>query len=119
MGSGTSTWVRALLKVVAKDADTMGSPTFPLVQTYQAKAGFPIYHIDLYRLKNEAEIEMSGIESQIEEQGALVCVEWASLFESYFSYWLRPGRSKQKKVFVIQIEQHKDDFRSYQILELE
>ncbi len=122
MGSGKSTWVRALLGHLVPTQLSQGSPTFPLVQTYHAAIGaFPIYHIDFYRLKSEHELYDSGIEEQIEEQGALACVEWPSLFPEFFNFWTSEstGLNRKKKVCLVQITPGlADDRRDYHIREI-
>ena len=55
------------------DVHQVCSPSYTLVNIYQAK--FPIYHIDLYRLENESEIDSLGWEDFL-DQGVIV-VEWA------------------------------------------
>jgi tRNA threonylcarbamoyl adenosine modification protein YjeE len=107
MGAGKSTFARALLETLAPGQLSKGSPTFPLVQEYRHLNGKPIYHIDLYRLKHEGELEDAGLLAQIEEPGALVLVEWASMFPDTFAYWTGPvpkGRARAKNIWVIDIE---------------
>lgn len=103
MGAGKSTFARVLLSNLAQNFSSQGSPTFPLVQEYRSKEGSPIYHIDLYRLKNENELEDSGILHQIEEKGALALVEWPDLFPDAFAYWKDQTRHKLKTVFTVKI----------------
>ena len=55
------------------DVHHVRSPSYTLVNIYSAK--FPIYHIDLYRLANESEIDDLGWEDFL-GQGVIV-VEWA------------------------------------------
>ena len=55
------------------DVHQVRSPSYTLVNIYSAK--FPIYHIDLYRLANESEIDDLGWEDFL-GQGVIV-VEWA------------------------------------------
>jgi tRNA threonylcarbamoyl adenosine modification protein YjeE len=117
MGTGKSTFVRELLKVLAPKARSQGSPTFPLVTAYETKDGTPFFHIDLYRLKNEDELEESGIESQIEENGTITCVEWASHFPNAFAHWFNQGEVRKKEVFLITIENSDDGNRNYEIQE--
>jgi tRNA threonylcarbamoyladenosine biosynthesis protein TsaE len=120
MGAGKSTWARVLLSEIAPSQRSMGSPTFPLVQEYRASRGFPVYHIDLYRLKSDHELEDSGIESQIEEAGSTALVEWASMFESSFIHWFDDTRKKRKHVYLVRIENSKeDDLRNYTISEID
>lgn len=118
MGAGKSTFARVLLSEIAPSQRSMGSPTFPLVQEYRASAGYSIYHIDLYRLKNEQELADSGIESQIEESGSTALVEWASLFEDSFAHWLDDSRKRRKKVFLVRIEDAGEETRHYEITEI-
>jgi tRNA threonylcarbamoyl adenosine modification protein YjeE len=104
MGSGKSTFVREILRVLSPKSISQGSPTFPLVQLYETKDGTPFYHIDLYRLKNEDELSDSGIESQMEEPNSIACVEWASLFPDAFAHWFDERIPRHKNVYVIRIE---------------
>lgn len=104
MGAGKSTFARLLLEILAPGQVSKGSPTFPLVQEYRGQL-VRIYHIDLYRLKNEAELEESGILSQIEEPSALVLVEWADKFPESFEYWTEASsRPKNKDVYQVSIK---------------
>lgn len=102
MGAGKSTFARALIRMLAPQTKSAGSPTFPLVQEYQAEDGFLIHHIDLYRLKNEGELADSGIEDEVEQPG-LKLIEWGSLFEAHFSHFFKSA-SQRKSLWVIHIE---------------
>jgi tRNA A37 threonylcarbamoyladenosine biosynthesis protein TsaE len=94
----------------------MGSPTFPLVQTYPTPNGAPFYHIDLYRLKSETELMHSGIVAQIEEPSALVCIEWASLFPDEFAHWfVADNLTRKKDVYLVNIELAENGTRHYVI----
>jgi tRNA threonylcarbamoyladenosine biosynthesis protein TsaE len=54
------------------------SPTFTFVNEYEGR--IPFYHIDLYRLKDPAELEGIGFEEYIDSDGATV-IEWAERAE--------------------------------------
>lgn len=77
MGAGKTTLIEALC--AAKGVkERMGSPTFSIINQY----GYPengeekrIYHIDLYRLKDEEEIIQAGVEDCV-YSGAICMVEW-------------------------------------------
>jgi|GEM_PF-2429324 len=118
MGAGKSTFARALLAVLAPSSRSMGSPTFPLVQEYRTQTGGIVYHIDLYRLKSERELEDSGIESQIEEPGSAALVEWASLFEDAFAHWWDESRKRRKKVIRVRIESPQSETRDFYLTEI-
>jgi tRNA threonylcarbamoyl adenosine modification protein YjeE len=112
MGAGKSSFARAVIRRLSSESRSQGSPTFPLVQEYRADSGFPIFHIDLYRLKSEEEIFHSGISEQLDSDDALVLVEWASLFPDVFASYSRPGSRRA----VIQVRISGDgDSRSYSI----
>ena len=58
--------------------ETVNSPTFSLVNQYStegAEVGDVLFHIDLYRLKNEEEAFDAGIEEHL-FSGHLCLVEW-------------------------------------------
>lgn len=76
MGAGKTTFIHALCRHKGVK-DTVGSPTFSLVNEYQAMDGSneTIYHIDLYRLKDEAEAIQAGMEEYL-YAGATCFVEW-------------------------------------------
>jgi len=61
----------------AKGAGYLGrvtSPTFTLMNIYESER-FTIYHFDLYRLKNEADLENIGFDEYINSDG-VVLIEW-------------------------------------------
>ena len=72
LGSGKTTLARAILATLGVD-ETVPSPTFTLVQTYQT-ARFPISHFDLYRLKRPSELDELGLEEALDDGAALI--EW-------------------------------------------
>lgn len=52
------------------------SPTFTIVNEYQRlQDGGTLYHIDCYRLENQADIVTAGLDSIIYDRGA-VMIEW-------------------------------------------
>lgn len=54
--------------------DYVTSPTFILINEYQGR--LPLYHADLYRLSEIADIEDLGIEEYFDRGGVCV-IEWA------------------------------------------
>ncbi len=54
------------------------SPTFTFVNEYKGRV--PFYHIDLYRLKDPAELENLGFDEYIDSDGVTV-IEWAERAE--------------------------------------
>lgn len=74
LGAGKSTFARALIRAMLDDRDAeVPSPTFSLVQSYET-ARFEIAHLDLYRLRDPAELGELGLEEALMRGAALV--EW-------------------------------------------
>ena len=59
----------------------MTSPTFTLMQEYDAAAGFRIYHFDLYRLKAAGELVEIGFDEAL--GSGLTLIEWPQLASEY------------------------------------
>lgn len=77
MGAGKTTVIEALCAAKGVKERT-GSPTFSIINQYGYSAGGEektIYHIDLYRLKDEEEIIAAGVEDCV-YSGAICFVEW-------------------------------------------
>ncbi len=77
MGAGKTTIITALCKEKGV-RDTIGSPTFSIINEYRYRADgseHSIFHIDLYRLKDADEIERAGVEDCI-YSGEICMVEW-------------------------------------------
>jgi tRNA threonylcarbamoyladenosine biosynthesis protein TsaE len=82
LGAGKTTLARGLLRGLGFGGD-VGSPTFPIVQTYEELRP-PLWHVDLYRIEDASEIDELALDEALEDS-ALV-IEWperigASLWE--------------------------------------
>ena len=60
MGAGKTTFIHALCDEKGVTS-TVGSPTFSIINEYTSPGG-KIFHIDLYRLKDEEESVRAGVE---------------------------------------------------------
>ncbi len=74
MGAGKTTFVHALCEA-AGVKENISSPTFSIINQYTTGQGQLIYHIDLYRLKNEEEAIQAGVEDCL-YSGNTCFVEW-------------------------------------------
>ncbi len=75
MGVGKTTLVNAMCKAMGV-VDATSSPTFSLINEYRTDQGATVFHIDAYRLKNEAEAFAIGMDEYL-ESGNRCFIEWA------------------------------------------
>ncbi len=73
LGVGKTAFTRFLIQSLTKNNEEVPSPTFTLLQTYDAP-DFPIYHFDLYRLEKPQDVYELGIEDAFAEGVSLI--EW-------------------------------------------
>jgi tRNA threonylcarbamoyladenosine biosynthesis protein TsaE len=73
MGAGKTTFISAVCRVLGVSG-TIGSPTFSIINEYASARG-RIFHMDLYRLKDEEEAMQAGVEDAL-YSGDYCFVEW-------------------------------------------
>lgn len=79
LGAGKTTLVKGIaagFKAAAEDDVT--SPTFTLVHEYRGP-GVSLYHIDLYRVDTQRQLETLGLDDLIAENSVLL-IEWGEKF---------------------------------------
>ena len=74
MGAGKTTFIHGLCDVLGVK-DVVTSPTFSIINQYLYNSNETIYHIDLYRLKNNQEAIATGVEDCV-YSGCYCFVEW-------------------------------------------
>ena len=77
LGAGKTQWTRFFVEAMGGEPAEVSSPTFVLVKKYQTR--LPIFHLDLYRLRDEDELLELGLEEMLDED-AIVLIEWADRF---------------------------------------
>jgi tRNA threonylcarbamoyladenosine biosynthesis protein TsaE len=75
LGAGKTELVRGLAEGLGGEVE-VSSPTFTIVNAYPT--GVPLYHIDLYRVHDQAELNGLGLEEYLYGDG-VAAVEWLSL----------------------------------------
>ena len=73
LGAGKTTLAQAICAGFGVE-EPVTSPTYALVHRYDAPKS-PVYHVDLYRLDNEAQLTNIGWDDLLTER-AVVIVEW-------------------------------------------
>ncbi len=80
MGAGKTTLSQEFCKKLGVTAN-MSSPTFSIINEYGAQDGSVIYHMDLYRLKDEEEAIAAGVEECL-FSGRFCLVEWPEIIDN-------------------------------------
>ena len=73
IGAGKTHLARSLIRSALGRMEDVPSPTFTLVQTYEAN-GYEIWHADLYRLTHPDEVRELGLDAAFDT--AVCLVEW-------------------------------------------
>jgi tRNA threonylcarbamoyladenosine biosynthesis protein TsaE len=106
MGAGKTTIISTLCHYKGTQ-DVTGSPTFSIINEYsyfengEAKK---IFHIDLYRLKDEEEVMQAGVEDCI-YSGSVCMIEWPEKAPGLFDdetvhFFIEPVSATERKVEV-------------------
>ena len=99
LGAGKTVIAKGLCSGLGVKEDYITSPTYTIINQYDGR--IPVYHIDLYRLKNSKELYNLGWDEYIYGHGACI-IEWADraaemLSEEYLTVNLEVmGKDKRK-----------------------
>ena len=104
MGAGKTTIISKLCQYKGTK-DVTGSPTFSIINEYyyiENGETKKIFHIDLYRLKDEEEVVQAGVEDCI-YSGAICMVEWpekspALFHENAVHVFIQPVSETKRKI---------------------
>lgn len=105
LGAGKTLLTKGILHGLDFDADEVTSPSFTLVNRYDA--GLRVYHLDLWRIEENAAFAV-GLEEILEEHNAVVIIEWSERLDDF---------PFPNKVIRVKIEGDGSDHRSVTILD--
>jgi len=75
LGSGKTTFVQGLAREL-KIKERITSPTFVILNLHQADKGLSLAHFDLYRLKDEVDLEGIGATDYLGKKNIISVIEW-------------------------------------------
>ena len=79
LGAGKTTLVKGIAEgFEAASADEVTSPTFTLIHEYRSPRAV-LYHIDLYRIETERELETLALDDLL-AQNSILLIEWGEKF---------------------------------------
>ncbi|MBU0985403.1 MAG: tRNA (adenosine(37)-N6)-threonylcarbamoyltransferase complex ATPase subunit type 1 TsaE [candidate division Zixibacteria bacterium] len=78
LGSGKTTFVRALVAARGIDEHLVSSPSYSFVNEYGGEP--PLFHLDLYRIADTSELTEIGWEDYLAREGIMM-VEWGERAE--------------------------------------
>ena len=82
LGAGKTTMVKGIAEGWnAAKAEDVTSPTFTLIHEYRGPA-ITLYHIDLYRIDTQRELDTLALDDLIDPQSILL-IEWGEKFERF------------------------------------
>jgi len=83
LGAGKTTLTKGIAEgLQAASQDDVTSPTFTLVHEYRGP-DITLYHVDLYRIETDRELDTLGLDELFTENGNLVLLEWGEKFPRF------------------------------------
>lgn len=76
LGAGKTFFVKELVRSLGGAEAT--SPTYSLINSYPLLDRGELFHVDLYRLDNQEDLESTGFWDLFSRESGFICVEWAS-----------------------------------------
>jgi len=83
LGAGKTTLVKGIAEgLQAASRDDITSPTFTLIHEFRGP-DVTLYHVDLYRIETERELQTLGLDELFAGPGNLVLLEWGEKFPRF------------------------------------
>jgi len=83
LGAGKTTLVKGIAAGLdAASQEDVTSPTFTLIHEYRGPE-VNVYHVDLYRIDTQRELDTLGLDELLSEPDNLVLIEWGEKFPRF------------------------------------
>jgi tRNA threonylcarbamoyladenosine biosynthesis protein TsaE len=106
LGAGKTLLTKGILHALDFDVDEVTSPSFTLVNLYKTEK-FDVYHIDLWRIGENADAASAvGLGEILEDEKAVTIIEWSERLRNF---------SFPESVLEIEIKGDGDDAREIKI----
>ena len=102
LGSGKTTLIKMICSIF--NISDVSSPSFSIVNEYSGS--IKVYHFDFYRLKKVEELYDIGFEDYLNDEEAIIFIEWGSLMQeilpkNHFEIELNQSSENQRIVKII------------------
>ena len=81
MGAGKTTIIQKILNLNGV-INLQGSPTYSIINEYETEEGMILYHLDCYRIKNNAEAFELGLEELLSKKNPIF-IEWPKKINAF------------------------------------
>lgn len=82
LGAGKTTFTQNLIKSLGVKKRVI-SPTFIIIRSYKITTEKTFYHVDLYRLGGEKDLESTGLLDILKDKSAIIAIEWPEKMGSF------------------------------------
>lgn len=103
LGAGKTTLIKGIVSAVSSSSELVNSPTFVYLNIYSGTP--PVYHFDLYRLRDADEFLGMGFDEFLHADG-ICCIEWSERIKGLLSHcWrveIQHGDQSENRIITIQ-----------------
>jgi tRNA threonylcarbamoyladenosine biosynthesis protein TsaE len=114
LGAGKTTLIKGIAEgFEAASSESVTSPTFTLIHEYRG-AGVNVYHVDLYRVDTQRELETLGLDDLFDEK-SVVLIEWGEKFARFLRERdveitiERRGENDRRIVVATEAQRHREE----------
>ena len=107
MGAGKTTIIQKILNLNGVK-NLQGSPTYSIINEYETEEGMILYHLDCYRIKNNAEAFELGLEELLSKKNPIF-IEWPKKINAFLpsdTIWVHLDVSENHTRIIEIVDEH-------------